>query len=249
VLEVVGEAVFKRWFVDFEFPNQEDTPYRSSGGEMVNNRELQKEVPRDWKVGKIEDVAEVIGGGTPSTKETRFFTDKGISWLTPKDLSGYAGKFIDRGAMDISEAGLKNSSAKIMPKGTVLFTSRAPIGYIAIALNNISTNQGFKSLIPKDNMKTEYLYQYLRRITPYLQNISSGSTFGEVSGSTMKETKIVIPEYPMIEKFESIMNPINLKIINNILSVRTLTAIKDSLLPRLMTGKIRVAIDNKLERQ
>ena len=89
-------------------------------------------------------------------------------------------------------------------------------------------------------MKTEYLYQYLRKLTPYLQSISSGSTFGEVSGGTMKATKILIPEYSKVEEFESFMNPLNSKIINNILNARTLTTIRNSLLPKLMSGKIRV---------
>jgi type I restriction enzyme S subunit len=242
-LETIGQAVFKRWFVDFEFPNEEGKPYKSSGGEMVYNEEWKKEIPKEWEVGCIEDVAHVIGGGTPSTKMGSYFTNNGIPWLTPKDLSGYEGKFIEKGATDLTEEGLKNSSAKLMPKGTILFTSRAPIGYVAIALNDIATNQGFKSLVPKDNMKSEYLYQYIRKITPYVQSISSGSTFGEVTGSTMKQIKILIPECGILENFEAFINPINARIINDILGVRTLTKIRDLILPRLMSGKIRITVE------
>jgi type I restriction enzyme S subunit len=242
-LEKIAQTLFVHWFVDFEFPNEEGKPYKSSGGEMDYNENRKKEIPKSWKVGCIEDVADVIGGGTPSTKVASYFASNGIPWLTPKDLSGYEGKFIERGATDLTEEGLKNSSAKLMPKGTILFTSRAPIGYAAIALNDIATNQGFKSLVPKDNMKSEYLYQFIKKITPYVQNISSGSTFGEVTGSTMKQIKILIPEYTVLEKFENFMNPINSRIINNTLSIRTLTKIRGLLLPKLMSGRIRIPVE------
>jgi type I restriction enzyme S subunit len=243
LLEAVGAALFRRWFVDFEFPNQEGKPYKSTGGKMQYNEDLQKEIPQGWTVGCIEDVADVIGGGTPSTKVQSYFTTDGIPWLTPKDLSGFEGKFIAKGATDLTSEGLKNSSAKVLPKGTILFTSRAPIGYLAIALNDIATNQGFKSLVPKGNMKSEYLYQYIKRITPYIQSISSGSTFGEVTGSTMKQIKILIPEMGLLQKFESFMEPINLRIINNSSNSQTLKEIRDLLLPKLMSGKIRVPIN------
>jgi type I restriction enzyme S subunit len=248
-LEAVGEAVFKRWFVDFEFPNQEGKPYKSSGGEMVYNKELEQAIPRNWKVGCIEDVANVIGGGTPSTEIKDYFTSNGIPWLTPKDLSGYKGKFIEKGSLDLTERGLKNSSAKLMPKGTILFSSRAPIGYMAIALNDIATNQGFKSLVPKGGMNSDYLYYFMRRITPYVQSISSGSTFAEVSGSTLKQIKIIIPEITVIESYENFMSPVNSKMIVNSKGTKTLTNIRDLLLPKLMSGKIRVPIDNIMERQ
>jgi len=244
-LEAIGQAVFKRGFIDFEFPNEEGKPYKSSGGEMVDAGEIGKEIPKGWKVGRIEDVADVVGGGTPSTKVESYFTNTGIHWLTPKDLSGFEGKFIDKGVTDITEEGLKNSSAKLMPKGTILFTSRAPIGYVAIALNSITTNQGFKSLIPKNKMQTEYLYQYLRLITPHIQSISCGSTFGEISGRAMKGIEIVIPEKLGVEKFEEFMAPVNSRIINNVFSVRTLKEIRDSLLPRLMSGRIRIPVEER----
>jgi type I restriction enzyme S subunit len=239
-LEAISEAIFKRWFVDLEFPNEEGKPYKSSGGEMTDVKELGEGIPKGWELGKIEDVAEVVGGGTPSTKVESFFTNDGIPWLTPRDLSGYHGKFIDRGATDITKEGLNNSSAKLMPRGAILFTSRAPIGYVAIALNEIATNQGFKSLIPKNGMKSEYLYQYVKRITPYIQSISSGSTFSEIAGSSMKNIPIVIPEKKLIEKFENLMNPFDSRIINNMFNMRTLGKIRDEILPRLMSGKIRV---------
>ncbi len=241
-LEAIGQAIFKHWFIDFEFPDEQGRPYRSSGGKMVES-ELG-EIPEGWKVGNIDDVAQVVGGGTPSTKNSGFFTERGIPWLTPKDLSGYSYKFIAKGAIDITKEGLENSSVKLMPAGTILFTSRAPIGYIAIALNEVCTNQGFKSLVPKNGMKSEYLYQCIKRMTPFIKNISSGSTFGEVSGNAMKELRIIIPAQRYIDNFEILMSPINLRLQNIIASNGALSEVRDLLLPKLMSGKIRVPISD-----
>src|SRR5690606_8782241 len=124
------------------------------------NDELEKWIPEGWRVSTISDLADVIGGGTPSTKVEEYYCENGIPWLSPKDLSGYDWRYISRGAKDITELGLKKSSAKLMPKGTVLFSSRAPIGYVAITENEISTNQGFKSLVPKSGVPSEFLFQF-----------------------------------------------------------------------------------------
>jgi type I restriction enzyme S subunit len=241
-LEELGQTIFKRWFVDFEFPNEEDKPYKSSGGKMTDIDELGECIPKGWEYGKVEDVAQVVGGGTPSTKVESHFTNDGIPWLTPKDLSGYQGKFIDRGATDITKEGLENSSAKLVPQGTILFTSRAPIGYAVIALNELATNQGFKSLVPKNGMKSDYLYQYVKKITPYIKSIASGSTFSEISGSAMRNVPIIIPEKGLIDRYEKLMSSINSRIINNMFNERTLDKVRNTLLPRLMSGRIRVPV-------
>lgn len=242
-LESIGQTLFKHWFIDFEFPNDKGKPYKSSGGEMIYSEELKKEIPKTWTEGFIEDIAEVVGGGTPSTKKSDYFSENGIPWLTPKDLSGHTGKYISRGERDISKKGLENSSAKLMPTGTVLFTSRAPIGYIAIALNEISTNQGFKSLIPKENMKTEYLYQTIKKLTPLIKSRSSGSTFSEISGGEMKKVSLVIPPLNIVSKFEVVVEHFNKMIKNNQNHITTLTRLRDVLLPKLMSGQIRVPVE------
>lgn len=211
---------------------------------MVNSRELDKKIPNGWKEGILDDIAEVIGGGTPPTKKPEYFSQDGIHWLTPKDLSGYSGKYISKGAIDISKEGLENSSAILMPAGTVLFTSRAPIGYIAIAKNEVTTNQGFKSLVPRDNMKTEYVYQSIKMLTPLIELRSSGSTFQEISGGEMKKIPILIPPFDLTCKFEDIVNPFNDRIMNNQNQIITLNNIRDALLPKLMSGKIRVLEEN-----
>ena len=148
----------------------------------------------EWTTGTISDLGTVVGGSTPSKAKPEYYTESGIAWITPKDLSINKSKFISHGENDITELGLKNSSAAIMPEGTVLFSSRAPIGYIAIAAGEVTTNQGFKSVVPKPEIGTPFVYFFLKNTLPVIEGMASGSTFKEVSGSTMKNVPAVIPD-------------------------------------------------------
>ena len=120
-LELQAQALYKQWFVDFEFPNEEGKPYKSSGGKMVDS--ALGLIPEGWSAGKLEDIGDIIGGGTPSKVVAEYYTKNGIAWITPKDLSVSHLKFTAKGETDITELGYKNSSAKIMPRGSVLFSS------------------------------------------------------------------------------------------------------------------------------
>jgi len=194
----------------------------------------------EWKKGTISDLGEVIGGSTPSKSIIDYFCTNGIAWLTPKDLSNNKNKFIAHGEVDITEAGLKNSSAKIMPKGTVLFSSRAPIGYIAIAKKEVSTNQGFKSVVPYQHIGTAYVFYYLKDNLYMIENMASGSTFKEVSGSVMKKIGAVIPDESILRRFDELCRPIFEQ--QEKLEEENITLIKarDLLLPRLMLGEINL---------
>jgi type I restriction enzyme S subunit len=145
---------------------------------------------------RIGEIAEVIGGGTPDTKDDSLWNGD-IAWITPADLSRNKEKYFKVGERSITQKGLKESSTRLLPKGTVLLSSRAPIGYLAIAANSICTNQGFKSLIcNEDIVSYEYLYYYLLLQRDYLETISSGATFPELSGGTLKKLKIQLPTLP-----------------------------------------------------
>ena len=148
-------------------------------------------VPREWEVQKIKEVGEIAGGTTPSTKKKEYW-DGRIPWLTPKDLRDYGYVYISRGERNITEKAVKECSLKIFPEGTVLLTTRAPIGYVAIAKNQITTNQGFRNIVPH-KIKSEYLYYYLKNVTDYLKSLAGGSTFGELTGTTLKEVLIPYP--------------------------------------------------------
>lgn len=192
----------------------------------------------NWRTGTIINLGTVIGGSTPSKAKPEYYTKNGIAWITPKDLSINKSKFITHGENDITELGLKNSSATVMPEGTVLFSSRAPIGYIAIAAGNITTNQGFKSVVPNDEIGTAYVYYYLKQNLSMIERLASGSTFKEVSGGTMKSVPAIVPDSKTIEKFNSFCLPIfeQQKVLET--QNQTLAGLRDSLLPKLMSGEL-----------
>lgn len=146
-------------------------------------------LPRSWLDVEIGSIADVVAGGTPKAKEESYFSiaGEGIAWLTPADLSGYKYKEISHGKRDISQLGLDNSSAKLMPAGSLLFSSRAPIGYVAIAANEISTNQGFKSFVFTQHIDSSYAYYYLRSIRGLAESRGTGTTFKELSGAMAKK--------------------------------------------------------------
>ena len=192
----------------------------------------------NWKTGTISDLGTVVGGSTPSKSKPEYYTEKGIAWITPKDLSVNKSKFVSRGENDITELGLKNSSASIMPEGTVLFSSRAPIGYIAIAAGEVTTNQGFKSVVPKPEIGTAFVYFFLKQNLPVIEGMASGSTFKEVSGSTMKNIPAIVPDADTISKFNDFCTPIfdQQRILEE--QNQSLTELRNSLLPKLMAGEI-----------
>lgn len=195
----------------------------------------------NWKVGTISDLGTVTGGSTPSKAKPEYYTDNGIAWITPKDLSINKSKFISHGETDITELGLKNSSASIMPEGTVLFSSRAPIGYIAISNGEVTTNQGFKSVVPKPEIGTAFVYFFLKNNLPTIEGAASGSTFKEVSGSTMKNVPAVIPDTGTLAKFNDFCSPLFEKQKNLEQENQHLAFLRDTLLPKLMSGELDVS--------
>lgn len=195
----------------------------------------------EWAIGTISDLGTIVGGSTPSKAKPEYYTESGIAWITPKDLSINKSKFVSHGENDITELGLKNSSAAIMPEGTVLFSSRAPIGYIAIAAGEVTTNQGFKSVVPKPEIGTPFVYFFLKNTLPVIEGMASGSTFKEVSGSTMKNVPAVIPDAETLAKFSDFCAPIFAQ--QRILEEQnqSLATLRDNLLPKLMSGEIDVS--------
>ncbi len=166
-----------------------------------------------WKTCTIADIGTVVSGATPSTKKAENYENGNIAWITPKDLAGFSGRFISRGERNITETGLRSCSTQLIPKHSVLFSSRAPIGYVAIADNELCTNQGFKSVVPNSDTDYMFLYYLLKFNKDKIENIGSGTTFKEVSGSTMRGIEVTVPE--TIEdqrKISSILSSIDYKI-------------------------------------
>ena len=194
-----------------------------------------------WPQGTLSDLGTVVGGGTPSKKHPEYYSEHGIPWITPKDLSVDKSKFISHGENDISDIGFSNSSATKMPEGTVLFSSRAPIGYIAIASNVVTTNQGFKSVIPNTNVGTAFMYFFLKQALPTIEGMASGSTFKEISGSGMKSVPAVIPDNETLRMFSEFCKPLFEQQAMLEAENRRLSGIRDALFPKLMSGEIDVS--------
>ena len=147
-----------------------------------------------WRTCTIGDLGTVVGGATPSTKRVENYDGGTIAWITPKDLAGFSGRFIFCGERCITEQGLKSCSTQLVPAHTVLFSSRAPIGYIAIAGQDVCTNQGFKSVVPNESTDYMFLYYLLKYSKDKIENLGSGTTFKEISGSTMRGIEVFVPE-------------------------------------------------------
>ena len=181
-----------------------------------------------FEAQRLGDIAEIIGGGTPSTKDSNNW-DGDIPWITPKDLSSFEGIYVSRGSRSITEQGFKSSSAKMLPAGAVLYTSRAPIGYLAIASNAVSTNQGFKSLILKDGYVPEFVFYLLKASKSEIESHASGGTFAEISAKALSDVVLQFPPKVQQEAIAKLLKSLDEKIaINNAIS-KTLEVIAQTI--------------------
>ena len=211
-LEATAQALYRKTFVD----------------------NIDKEnLPEGWRMGTLEDLGEIIGGATPSTNNPDLWCDNGISWLSPADLSKKSCKFISKGAKDITELGYNSCSTKLLPKGSILFSSRAPIGLMAITTKELCTNQGFKSIVPQKDYGSEYVYYYLLSIKDKIAEENTGSTFDEVSGQTMKEYPAILPSKQVTDKFSELLRPILYNQFNKEQENEKLTELQSLLLAKM----------------
>ncbi len=227
VLEQMAENLYKEWFVRFRFPGHETA-------------EFENGIPKGWQIRRIDEIGEIVGGGTPSTEHPEYWNGD-IPWLTPADLTSFKDVYISSGSTFITAEGMKKSSTKLLPKDTVLLSSRAPIGYVAIAKNELCTNQGFKSVICDTTIMTPYyLFYYFKGNRGLLESFASGSTFLELSGGRLKRIKLVVPPLDIQVAFGDKVGAW-LKQTDVLSRVNTtLTRQRDLLLPRLMSGKLEV---------
>lgn len=182
----------------------------------------------NYELRRLGDVAEIVGGGTPSTKRSEFWGGE-IPWLTPKDLSSFDGIYVEEGSRGITSEGLKASSAKMLPPGSVLYTSRAPIGYVAIARNSIATNQGFKSFVVKEGYIPEYLFYLLKASTAEIESHASGGTFAEISAKAIADVELPFPPFEHQRAISSLLSSLDLKMEINRSVSKTLEALVQAL--------------------
>jgi len=245
-LEKIAQTLFKHWFVDFEFPfdfsqgkpDPNGKPYKSSGGPMKPS-ELGK-IPANWRVGALGNEIETLGGGTPSTKEPNYWVDGDVPWYSPTDLTKSKTLFSLSSEKKITKQGLTKSSAKLFPAYSILLTSRATIGEITINTQPACTNQGFITLIPNERFSVYFLYGWLLTQIKLIKQLASGSTFPELSKSTFRKFLFLIPGSRHLEQYNQAIQPPFEKIENNIRQIQTLTKTRDALLPKLMSGKLRI---------
>ena len=245
-LEAMAKQLYDYWFVQFDFPNEEGKPYKSSGGEMVWNEKLKRDIPASWKTKAIEDIADVYNGATPSTvNEQNYGGD--IVWITPKDLSDQKQKFVYQGERNISQAGYNSCSTHLLPPNTILMSSRAPIGLLSIAKTELCTNQGFKSFVPQAENISTYLYYYLNIHIEQIEQLGTGTTFKEVSREDVLKFPILKPSDAILDLWEERVSALNNKQFKIQKENEYLTKQRDELLPLLMNGQVSVNSDLSLD--
>ena len=203
---------------------------------------MQKlDLPESWVWTTVSQLGSVVSGGTPSTKEPSYWGEE-IAWISPSDLTGYSSKFITKGAKSITAKGLKNSSAVIMPKGSIHFSSRAPIGYVAISNNEISTNQGFKSLVPASGIFDEYVYYYFKSAKQLAESLATGTTFKELSGSAFSRMAVPLPpqeeQVRIVAKLEELFSELDKGVENLRTAQQQLKVYRQALLKHAFEGKL-----------
>lgn len=243
-LEAMARALFRDWFVDFgptRAKMESRAPYLSPDLWALFPDRLDDEGrPEGWEVSTIGDEVRVVGGSTPSTKEPEFW-DGGINWATPKDLSNLAAPVLLETSRTITAAGLAKISSGLLPVGSLLLSSRAPIGYLAIAEVPVAINQGFIGMICDKRVSNVFAWLWTMENMEAILAKANGSTFQEISKGNFRPLPVVVPAEPVLRAFDPIAKPLYERIAQNEHASRTLAQTRDLLLPRLMSGELRVA--------
>ena len=252
-LEAMARALFKSWFVDFD-PVRAKAECRDTGlprdiadlfPDSFEDSALG-EIPQGWKVKPVADLAIVAGGTTPSTKEPEYWDGGTHAWATPKDLSGLSVPVLLDTERRITDAGLSQIGSGLLPKGTVLLSSRAPIGYLAVTEIPAAINQGFIAMTPKVGAPSVFLLLWARMAHAEILSRANGSTFLEISQASFRPIPVVTPSADVMRAFESLARPLHERIVESVRESRTLAALRDELLSRLISGDLRVTCSDSL---
>lgn len=248
-LEAMARALFRDWFVDFgptRARMEGRPPYLAPElWSLFPDRLDDQGKPEGWEVSEIGKETTAVGGSTPSTKEPSYWGGD-INWATPKDLSTLKAPVLLETSRTITEAGLEKISSGLLPEGTVLLSSRAPIGYVAIAAVPVAVNQGFIALKCGRRLSKEFVWQWLHAFMEDIKGKANGSTFQEISKKNFRPIPVVVPSEEVLQAFDAIVSPALERIIANERESRTLARTRDLLLPRLMSGELRVAEAGKI---
>jgi restriction endonuclease S subunit len=246
-LEAMARTLFKSWFVNFD-PVRAKAEGRDPGLpasiaalflDSFEDSELG-EIPKGWEPKTIGDLATVQGGSTPSTKEPAFWEGGAHFWATPKDLSGLSNPVLLETERRITDAGLTQISSGLLPAGTVLLSSRAPIGYLAVAEVPVAINQGFIAMQPLEGISNLFLLLWAEVAHDTILSRANGSTFLEISKSNFRPIPIVAPPSAVMDAFDRAVRPMYSRIVVNSNESRTLCEVRDTLLPKLISGELRL---------
>ena len=237
-LEAMAKTLYDYWFVQFDFPDANGKPYKFSGGKMVYNATLKREIPEGWKDSSVLAIADLLGGGTPTKKKPEYWSGN-IPFFTPTDADGRIFRFST--ADYITEKGLKASSTKLFSKHTVFITARGSVGRLVLAGVDMAMNQSCYALRAKAGISHVFLFFLAKELIHHLQVKSSGSVFDSIVSNDIKLTNLAIPEGATMEKFSAIVEPAFEKIAANTKENQQLAQLRDWLLPLLMNGQVTVA--------
>lgn len=244
-LEKMAAAIFKSWFIDFDpvYAKAEgrDPGLPSEIAELFPDSFEESElgpIPKAWKVRPIGDVVRCVGGATPSTKNSEFWEGGRHPFVTPKDMSSLQGPVILDSERYITGAGVEKISSKQLPVGTVILSSRAPIGYLGVAAVPVSVNQGVIAMICDGDLPNLYILQWTATTMDLIKGRAGGTTFAEISKQSFRPIPVLVPSRPVLDVFMSKVTPLYERITLNVRQNRRLAGLRDTLLPKLMSGEI-----------
>lgn len=232
ILEEMARLSYREWFVHFRFPGHEDV-------ELVDSD--VGPIPEGWEVSRVGDTLETVGGGTPSREADEYWTDGNVQWFTPTDLTRTRSVFAFDSGLKINELGIKKSSARLFPAGSVMMTSRATIGVVSIAATEATTNQGFITTVPNERLPSDYIYFWLQSNVDLFLSLAGGATFRELRKSTFRELPILVPGAREMAQFMDSVGPMMALIKDLLRQNEVLLEARDLLLPRLVAGELDVS--------
>ncbi|MDB9453067.1 restriction endonuclease subunit S [Dolichospermum circinale CS-534/05] len=253
-LEAMARAIFKSWFVDFDPVSAKRSGRQPAGMDAATANLFPDEfeesslglIPKGWRVSTIGESVKIVGGSTPSTKNPDYWEGGTIHWTTPKDLSSLSTPVLLNTERKITELGLKQISSGLLPKGTLLLSSRAPIGYLAISEIPVAINQGYIGMICDKGLPNYYILNWTRENIATIIGRANGTTFLEISKSNFRPIELVIPDIKILDVFIKQVERLYQMIVNNLQESHTLATLRDTLLPKLMSGEIGVKEAEKI---
>jgi type I restriction enzyme S subunit len=246
-LEAMARAIFKSWFVDFD-PVRANAEGRQPFGKDAETAALFPDsfedsplgkIPKGWRVSPIGEIVNTVGGSTPRTEEPKFWNGE-INFCTPKDMASLRSPVLLDTERRITQAGLQQISSGLLPMGTVLLSSRAPIGYLAVAEIPVTVNQGIIAMICGKELPHLYVLNWAKENMGTIVAHANGTTFLEISKKNFRPIETLVPPKQVLERFTDTVSPLYKRILSNLLESKTLVSIRDALLPKLISGDIRV---------